>query len=260
VRLLFLADVFGPPGLAAVERHVRPLRAELDLDLVIANAENVADGAGLTARLAERLLGAGVDCLTLGNHIWRRQGIGPYLEGAARVARPGNLLPSLPGRGLAVVEARNGVPVAVLNLLGRLTLEPATSPFAVVDDLVAEARRSAAVVVLDMHAEATSEKVAMGWHLDGRVTAVIGTHTHVQTNDARVLPGGTAYVTDAGMCGPHDSVIGVRKEIILRRFLTQQPQRNEPAVGDVRLEGVLIECEASGRATAVTAFRRQADV
>ncbi len=259
MRILFLADVFATPGMAAVERLVPSLRTELDLDLVIANAENAADGAGLTARLGDRLLAAGVDCLTLGNHTWRRPGVGPYLVAATRVVRPANYLESLPGRGLAVVEARGGERVAVLNLLGRYALEPARSPFEAVDALVREAARSTPVIVLDMHAEATSEKVAMGWHLDGRVTAVVGTHTHVQTNDARVLPGGTAYVTDAGMCGAHDSVIGVRKEIILRRFLTQLSQRNEPASGDVRLEGVLVSCDSSGRATAVETFRRPAE-
>jgi len=259
VRILFLADVFATPGLVAVERQLRSLRAELDLDLVVANAENVADGAGLTARLGDRLLAAGVDCLTLGNHTWRRPGAGPYLVGASRVVRPANFLDSLPGRGLAVVEARNGARVAVLNLLGRYAMEPARSPFEGVDDLVAEAARATPVIVLDMHAEATSEKIAMGWHLAGRVTAVIGTHTHVQTNYARILPGGTAYLTDAGMCGPHDSVIGVRKEIILRRFITQLSQRNEPASGDVRLEGALVVCDERGRATAVETFRRPAE-
>jgi len=258
VRLLFLGDVFGPAGLRAVEQHVAGLRAELDLDLVVANGENVADGAGFTPKLADRLLAGGVDCLTLGNHVWRRRGVGAYLEAATRVVRPANLLPSLPGRGLAVVTARDGTRVAVLNLLGRLTLEPACSPFAIVDGLVAEAMREADLAILDLHAEATSEKVAMGWHLDGVVTAVLGTHTHVQTNDARVLPRGTAYVSDVGMTGPHDSVIGVQKEIILRRFLTQQPQRSEPADGDVRLEGVIIDVGGDGRATAIELFRRSA--
>jgi 2',3'-cyclic-nucleotide 2'-phosphodiesterase len=255
VRILFLGDVFGPAGMRAVEGRVRDLRGELALDAVVANAENAADGAGITGRLAERLLAAGVDCLTLGNHTWRRSGIGAYLAGAERVVRPGNYLESLPGRGLAAFTAANGVRVAVVNLLGRLTLEPACSPFEVVDDLVAEAHAAAPVVLVDVHAEATSEKVAMGRYLAGRVTAVLGTHTHVQTNDAAILPGGTAYVTDVGMSGPHDSVIGVKAEIILRRFLTQQPQRSEPATGDVRLEGALIECDADGRATGVELFR-----
>jgi metallophosphoesterase (TIGR00282 family) len=258
LRILFLGDVFGNAGLEAVERHVPRLREELDLDLVLANGENVASGAGITARLGGRLLAAGVDCLTLGNHTWRRDGTGAFLASAERVVRPANFLRTLPGRGSVVVPARDGTPVAVLNLLGRLTLEPAQSPFEIVDRLVAEALEQTPIVLLDLHAEATSEKVAMGWHLAGRATAVLGTHTHVQTNDARVLPGGTAYVTDLGMTGPHDSVIGVKKELILRRFLHQQPIRSEPADGDVRLEGVVLECGADGRATSIELFRRQA--
>jgi 2',3'-cyclic-nucleotide 2'-phosphodiesterase len=258
VRLLFLGDVFGPAGLRAVEAHVRPLREELALDLVVANGENVADGAGITGRLADRLLQAGIDCLTLGNHTWRRNGIGPYLVGADRVIRPANFLAALPGRGIAFVPAADGTEVAVLNLLGGLTLQPARSAFEIVDDLVAEARARTPFVLVDVHGEATSEKVAMGWHLAGRVSAVVGTHTHVQTNDARILDGGTAYVTDLGMTGPHDSVIGVKKEIILRRFLTQLPQRSEPADGDVRLEGALLELDGEGRATGIELFRRSA--
>lgn len=257
MRILFLGDVYGTPGVRAVEEGLRSLRADLDADCAIVNAENAADGAGLTPKLAERLLAAGADCLTLGNHLWRRKEIGPYLIEAPRVVRPANLLDRLPGRGLAIVEA-GAAQVAVINLLGSFTMEPAESMFAVVDALVDEARRTTPIVVVDVHAEATSEKVALGWHLDGRVTAVIGTHTHVQTSDARVLPGGTAYITDAGMTGPHDSVIGARKDLSLRRFLLQQPQRLEPADGDVRLEGLLVTCGDDGRATAVEAIRRPA--
>ena len=257
MRILFLADVYGAPGVAAIDGNLRALRANLDLDCVIVNAENAADGAGLTPKLAERLLAAGADCLTLGNHVWRRKEIGPYLIEATRVVRPANLLDRLPGRGLTVIEVGE-VKVAVINLLGSFTMEPAQSMFAVVDRLVDEARALAPVVVVDVHAEATSEKAAMGWHLAGRVTAVAGTHTHVQTSDARVLPGGTAYITDAGMTGPHESVIGAVREQSLRRFLTQQPQRLEPASGDVRLEGLLVECDADGRATSAEALRRAA--
>ncbi len=256
MRVLFLGDIFGPAGLRAVEAHVPGLREELALDLVIANGENVADGAGITGRLADRLLAAEIDCVTLGNHTWRRNGIGPYLIGSERVIRPANFLASLPGRGICIVPALDGTPVAVLNLLGGLTLQPARSAFELVDELVAEARAQTPFIILDLHGEATSEKVAMGWHLAGRVSAVLGTHTHVQTNDARVLDGGTAYLTDLGMTGPHDSVIGVKKEIILRRFLTQLPQRSEPADGDVRLEGALLELDGEGRATAIELFRR----
>ena len=258
MRILFLADVYGLPGVEAVERALPGLRDELGLDLVVVNAENAADGAGLTPKLAERLLTAGADCLTLGNHLWRRKEIGPYLVQAERVVRPANLLDRLPGRGLAFVPAADGREVAVINLLGSFTLEPAQSMFAVVDGLVEQALARTPFVFVDVHAEATSEKVAMGWHLAGRASAVCGTHTHVQTSDARVLPGGTAYITDAGMTGPHDSVIGAVKEISLRRFLLQQPQRLEPATGDPRLEGLLIDVDDAGRATGAEALRRLA--
>ena len=256
MRILFLADVYGAPGVSAIESKLRLLRAELELDCVVVNAENAADGAGLTPKLAERLLAAGADCLTLGNHLWRRKEIGPYLIEADRVVRPANLLDKLPGRGLQIVPTSNGQQVAVINLLGSFTMEPAQSMFSVVDALLDEARRTTPIVLIDVHAEATSEKIAMGWHLAGRATAVLGTHTHVQTSDARVLPGGTAYITDAGMTGPHDSVIGAKKELSLRRFILQQPQRLEPASEDVRLEGILITCDDDGRATSAEAFRR----
>ncbi len=258
MKILFLADVYGAPGVSAIESKLRLLRAELELDCVVVNAENAADGAGLTPKLAERLLAAGADCLTLGNHLWRRKEIGPYLIEADRVVRPANLLDKLPGRGLQIVPTRNGQHVAVINLLGSFTMEPAQSMFSVIDALLDEAHRSTPIVLIDVHAEATSEKIAMGWHLAGRATAVLGTHTHVQTSDARVLPGGTAYITDAGMTGPHDSVIGAKKELSLRRFILQQPQRLEPASEDVRLEGILITCDDDGRATSAEAFRRSA--
>jgi metallophosphoesterase (TIGR00282 family) len=186
--------------------------------------------------------------LTLGNHVWRRREIGPYLETSERVVRPANLASSSPGRGLAVVEAEDGTPVAVLNLQGMLFMSTPISPFEVVDALVGEANAAAKIVLVDFHAEATSEKVALSRVLDGLVTAVIGTHTHVQTSDARVQPGGTAAITDAGMTGPHDSVIGVKAELAIGRMRTGMGVRFEPADGGVRIEGVLVECDAEGRA------------
>jgi metallophosphoesterase (TIGR00282 family) len=259
VRIVVIGDVFAAAGIGAVERHLPALRAELDADLVVANGENAADGAGITQRYANRLFTAGVDVITLGNHTWRRDGVGVLLATEPRIIRPANYLASLPGRGLTVVEARDGTRVAVINVLGAFSLQPACSPFQVIDPLIEEARRSSAVILVDVHAEATSEKIAMGWHLDGRATCVFGTHTHVQTSDARVLPKGTAYVTDVGMTGPHDGVIGTRREIILRRFLTQLPQRHEAATGDVRIEGLVVDCDpGTGRATRVEAFRRDA--
>jgi len=221
----------------------------------IVNGENIADGAGITPKLAERLLADGADVVTLGNHTYRRDGIGSYLASSERVIRPANAGALTPGRGLAVVEARNGVKVAVLNVLGSLFLDTPVSPWEVVDDLVDEARAQAPVVIVDVNAEATSEKVAMARWLDGRVTAVIGTHTHVQTNDARVQPGGTAAITDAGMTGPHDSVIGVEAELAIRRMRTRLPVRFSPAEGDVRLEGVVIDCSDDGRAHGIELLR-----
>jgi metallophosphoesterase (TIGR00282 family) len=214
------------------------------------NGENAADGRGITAKIADRLLAAGADVITLGNWTWGQQGFGPYLSGTDRVLRPANMSPSSPGRGLAVHDG-----VAVINLLGQMTLNPFESPFVAADRLVTEARRETPVIVVDFHAEATSEKVAMARYLDGRVTAVIGTHTHVQTNDARVLAGGTAALTDAGMTGPHDSVIGSVPELAIRRFVTGLPTRLEPASGDVRIEGALLECGEDGRATSCALVR-----
>jgi 2',3'-cyclic-nucleotide 2'-phosphodiesterase len=231
------------------------LRDELAADVCIVNGENVADGAGITGKLADRLLQSGADVVTLGNHTYRRDGIGDYLAKSERVIRPANAGALAPGRSLAVVEARNGVKVAVVNLLGALFLDSPVSPWEIVDELVDEARANAPVVVVDFHAEATSEKVALAYWLDGRVTAVIGTHTHVQTNDARVLSGGTAAVTDAGMTGPHDSVIGVEAELAIRRMRTRLPVRFVPAEGGVRIEGVVVDCSDSGRAERIELLR-----
>jgi 2',3'-cyclic-nucleotide 2'-phosphodiesterase len=247
--------VNGRPGRRAVEERLPSLRAELQIDFCVANGENAADGLGITPKLADALLAAGVDVLTLGNHVWRRREIVPYLSGTDRVIRPANLSAQAPGRGLTVAPGSNGTRVAVINLLGDLFLQPAVTPFEVIDDLVEEASRETPVVLVDFHAEATSEKVALARYLDGRVTAVFGTHTHVQTNDARVQPGGTAAITDAGMTGPHDSVIGVVAEKAIQRMRTGMPVKFETAEGDVRLEGALVECDGSGRATSCEAIR-----
>ena len=235
--------MFGAPGRRAVETRLPALREELAADFCVVNGENAADGRGITAKIAQRLLSSGADVITLGNWVWGQQGFAPYLNGTDRVLRPANLSPQTPGRGIAIHDG-----VAVINLLGQMTLTPFESPFLVADRLVDEALRETPVVIVDFHAEATSEKVALAYHLDGRATAVLGTHTHVQTNDARVLSGGTAAVTDAGMTGPHDSVIGSVPDGPIRRFTTGFPVRLEVATGDVRIEGVLVECGADGRA------------
>jgi metallophosphoesterase (TIGR00282 family) len=242
--------VFGTAGRRAVEERLPSLRADVGADFCVVNGENAADGAGITPKLADKLLAAGADVVTLGNHVWRREGMTTYLAQSDRVIRPANLSRSAPGRGLTVQDG-----VAVVNLLGSLFLNPPVGPFEVVDDLVAEARRQTPVVVVDFHAEATSEKIALARWLDGRVTAVIGTHTHVQTNDARVLPGGTAALTDAGMTGPHDSVIGVEADLAIRRMRTGLPVRFRPAEGGVRIEGAVVDCDANGRATAIETLR-----
>jgi 2',3'-cyclic-nucleotide 2'-phosphodiesterase len=258
VRILFLADVFGAAGRRAVEERLPALREELGAAFCVVNGENAADGRGLTPKLADRLLAAGADVVTLGNHVWARDELAPYLAGSERVIRPANVSAGSPGRALAVAPAADGTPVAVVNLLGWLFLDVARGPFEVVDELVEEARSRAGVVLVDFHAEATSEKIALARYLDGRVTAVVGTHTHVQTSDARVQPGGTAAITDAGMTGPHDSVIGVEAELAIRRMRTGMPVRFRPAEGGVRLEGVVVDCDPAGRATAIEALRRDA--
>jgi hypothetical protein len=247
--------VFGPPGRIAVEERLPGLRDELGADVCIVNGENIADGAGITGKLADKLLASGADAVTLGNHTFRRDGIGPYLATSERVIRPANAGSHLPGRGMTVVEARNGVAVAVINLLGQLFIDVPISPWEMVDELVDEARAQAPVVIVDFHAEATSEKVAMARWLDGRVTAVIGTHTHVQTNDARILPAGTAALSDAGMTGPHDSVIGVEASLAIGRMRTRMPVRFQPAHGGVRIEGVVVDCTEDGRAESIELLR-----
>ncbi len=254
MRALLIGDVVGTPGMRALLEALPGLRRDHDPDVVVVNAENAASGAGTSAKQARELLAAGVDVLTGGNHTFRQADLYPVLEQEPRVLRPANLSDRAPGRGTVVVDVRGGWRVAVVNLIGSVFLDAAHSPFAVVDDLVDRARRETPFVLVDLHAEATSEKVAMGWHLDGRVTALVGTHTHVQTADARVLPGGTAYITDLGMTGPHESVIGVRREIAVKRFLTGLPGRFEPASRDVRVQGAVVEAGPDGRAVSIAAF------
>jgi len=242
--------VFGVPGRRAVEERLPALREDLAVDFCVVNGENAADGTGITPRIADRILAAGADVVTLGNHVWRRPEIRPYLAESERVIRPANVSSGSPGRGLTIGPAADGSPVAVINLLGHLFIDSPIGPFELVDELVEEARKRAQIVLVDFHAEATSEKVALARWLDGRVTALIGTHTHVQTNDARVLPGGTAAISDAGMTGPHDSVIGVQADLAIARMRTGMPVRFKPAEGGVRIEGVLIECDTdTGLAT-----------
>jgi metallophosphoesterase (TIGR00282 family) len=252
---MFVGDVVGGIGRRALAAVLPALREEHQPDFVVVNGENVAGGVGITAKTAQELLGLGVDAITLGNHAFRRTEIGPYLESSDRVVRPANTARATPGKGLAVVPTASGR-VAVINVLGSLFLHPAVSMFEVIDDLVEEARSETPVVLVDVHAEATSEKAALARWLDGRVTAVVGTHTHVQTSDATILPKGTAFITDAGMTGPHDSVIGVEAELAIRRMRTGLPVRFETAQGGVRIEGAVVTCDAeTGRASGIEAVR-----
>jgi hypothetical protein len=257
VRILFVGDVFGRPGRAIVKDRLPGLVKEQQIDLIIANGENAAAGFGITPALAEELFELGIDVITTGNHVWDKRELVEYFaadktnphSAARRLLRPANYPPAMPGWGM--FEGTKGkVPYAVLNLQGRIFMGSNDDPFRVADRLLKETK--AKVVVVDFHAEATSEKMSMGWYLDGRVTAVIGTHTHVPTADERVLPGGTAYITDVGMSGPYESVIGVKKELVVGKFLNNMPVRFEPATGDVRLCAVVVDCdEASGRARSI---------
>jgi hypothetical protein len=251
-RLLFLGDIVGRPGRDLVHRGLEAIVRHHAIDLVIANVENAAAGFGVTPDIADDLLERGIHVMTGGNHIWDKKEILPYIAEQPRLIRPANFPAGAPGSGHIVRRGANGVPVAVINLMGRVFMTPLDDPFRVALETIEAVRAEAKIVFVDFHAEATSEKVAMGWHLDGVATAVVGTHTHVQTADERALPGGTAYITDVGMTGPHDSVIGVVRQAVLQRFLTALPQRFETATENPRLHGVVVVAdEATGRASSI---------
>ncbi len=258
MNILFVGDIFGSAGRKIVREHIGHIRQANAVDLTIINAENAAGGFGLTPEIAEDLFDLGADVLTTGNHVWDKRELIDYLNSAPagshdrprRVLRPANLQPGLPGYGVYEGTTEGGVNYAVVDLMGRVFMTSTNDPFHAVNDLLAGIR--AKVIVVDFHAEATSEKVAMGWHLDGRVTAVLGTHTHVPTADQRVLPNGTAYQTDVGMSGPYDSVIGVQKEMVLHKFLTGMPSKFEAAKGNPKMCAALVTCDPlSGRASAI---------
>jgi 2',3'-cyclic-nucleotide 2'-phosphodiesterase len=254
LKVLFLGDVFGKPGRQAVKHFVPKLIAKHAVDLVVANAENSAGGSGVTPESADELLACEIDLLTSGNHIWSKREIVGYLERpGSKLLRPANYPKGSPGRGSAVVETPGGRKLGVVNLEGRVFMRNLDDPFTVGEAEVAALKKAGCKAILvDMHCEATSEKNAMGHFLDGKVSAVVGTHTHIQTADQRVLAGGTAFITDVGMCGPWDSIIGVKKELVLQRFLTQRPVGFEPAKRETHLQGALIEIdEESGKARSI---------
>ncbi len=249
MRILFIGDIVGSPGRQILRERLDELVEQHDIDLVLANCENAASGFGITPKLVEELLDCGIAVLSGGNHIYDRKEILDYIPHQPRLLRPANFPPGSPGGGLFVGTARNGEGFALLNLQGRTFMQPIDCPFRTAESELARIPAEIHVVLVDMHAEATSEKQAMGWYLDGRVTAVVGTHTHVPTADEQILPGGTAYITDVGMTGPHDGIIGMEKSAILGRFLDGLPRRFEVASGDVQMNAVLIETDPARRLT-----------
>jgi 2',3'-cyclic-nucleotide 2'-phosphodiesterase len=255
LNILFVGDIFGSAGRRIVREHIGHVCSANDVDLVVINVENAAGGFGVTPQIADEFFDLGADVLTTGNHVWDKRELADYLksvpsesqERPRRVLRPANLQAGLPGYGVFEGTTRGGVPYAIVQLMGRVFMGGTNDPFQAVDVLLASIK--AKIILVDFHAEATSEKVAMGWHLDGRVTAVLGTHTHIPTADERVLPGGTAYQTDVGMSGPYDSVIGVEKELVLHRFRTGMPGKFEAAKGNPKMCATLVSCNLeTGRA------------
>jgi metallophosphoesterase (TIGR00282 family) len=247
VNVLFIGDIVGAPGRRAVEELLPRAVDRFFIDLVVANGENASGGLGITPMVADQLLNQEIDVLTSGNHIWKHKEIIPYLEQTDRLLRPANYPPKTPGRGFTIVKTAAGEAAAIINLEGRVFMSPLECPFRTVDQILATLPPEIKVIIVDMHAEATSEKQAMGWYLDGRVSAVVGTHTHVQTADERLLPASTGYITDAGMTGPVDSVIGMKREIILERFLSQLPQPFKVATQNIQLQGVVLKIDPQGR-------------
>jgi metallophosphoesterase (TIGR00282 family) len=255
MRILFIGDIVGSPGREMVARHLAEIVARERADLVIVNGENSAAGFGITPKIADELLALGADVITGGNHSWDKKEIQEYIVNEPRLLRPANF-PKSPGRGLYLGTSRGGVRYAVLNLQGRVFMTQLDCPFRTADAELAKIPSDVKVIFVDMHAEATSEKQAMGWHLDGRVSVVVGTHTHVATADERVLPNGTAYITDVGMTGPHESVIGMDRAAMVKRFLDSMPTKFEVAIGDVRINGILADVdEATGRARSIMRVR-----
>lgn len=244
MKILMIGDIVGQPGRAIVRSMVPKLRRELGLDLVVANAENAASGNGITRATADEILSAEIDILTGGNHIWDKREIMDWIDDEPRLVRPANYPEGTPGKGYILTETAKHIKVAVINLSGRVFMPPLDCPFQTVDHILKKIERVADFILVDFHAEATSEKVAFGYYTDGRVSAVVGTHTHIQTADARILPKGTAYITDVGMTGPYDSVLGVRKDLAITSFLTHLPQRFEVAKGHSQFNAVLIEFDS----------------
>lgn len=253
MKILFIGDIVGSPGRKAIKELIPKIKKKEKIEFVIANGENAAGGSGITPRLAEELFDSGVDVLTSGDHIWKKKEIFELLDSQDNILRPANYPPGVYGTGASVVKAKNNTQVGIINLVGRVFMEAVECPFRKASEEIETLKKKTKIIIVDIHAEATSEKIALGWYLDGQVSAIIGTHTHVQTADEKILPQGTAYITDAGMTGPHDSVIGRNKEHILARFLTQLPTRFEMAEDDIQLNGVIVDVDPkTGKASSIT--------
>lgn len=256
MNVLFIGDIVGKPGRQAVQAFLKPIISEYAIDLTIANGENAAGGNGLTKEVAQELFGYGVEFITMGNHVWDKREIMTYIEEEQRIVRPANYPLGAPGKGYGLVRVK-GVKIAIMNLSGRVFMLPLDDPFSMASRLSEAIRQETPNIVVDFHAEATSEKIALGWLLDGKASAVLGTHTHVQTADERLLMRGTAYITDVGMTGPRDSVLGVKKELIIGRFLTQLPAKFEVAEGVLQFNAVVIDLdETNGRARSIVRIQR----
>lgn len=258
MKILVIGDVVGAPGRKALKELIPQIIKEEGVGFVVANCENAAGGSGITPELADEILGYKVDVITTGDHIWKKKEIEPYIGTQKRLLRPANYPPLAPGAGSVVVETKTGVKVGVLNLIGRVFMGAMDCPFRVGMDRVGELRAQTKIIIVDMHAEATSEKIAMGYYLEGEVSLIFGTHTHIQTADEKILPGGTAFITDVGMTGPYDSVLGRRKEQIIQRFITGMPLRFEMAEDDVKLCGAIVDVdELTGRAREIKRIQRE---
>ena len=259
MNILCIGDIVGKPGRHAIEGLLAGLKKEFKIDFVIVNAENSAGGAGITERIAEQLFNVGCDVLTLGDHVWDQKGIEEYLEEKDYILRPANFPEGVPGKGWCIKKTSSGHKVGVINLIGRVFMRySVTCPFLALKSIVEQIQKETPIIIVDMHAEATSEKIALGWHLDGKVSAIFGTHTHIQTADEKILPKGTAYITDLGMTGSYDSVLGRDIQQVLGRFLTQMPRRFEVATDNVQLHGALFEIdEETGRALSVKRIQKK---
>lgn len=260
MKILFIGDIVGNPGREAVKGLLPGLQAEYRLDFVIANAENAAGGSGITPKVAQELFEAGVNVLTSGDHIWKKREIFEIIDKEERILRPLNFPSGVPGRGSCLFKAKNGSSIGVVNIQGRVFMEALECPFKTIREAIEELSKETKAIIVDIHAEATSEKVALGWYLDGKVSAVLGTHTHIQTADERILPGGCAYITDVGMTGPLDSVIGRRVEDVLERFITCVPTRFDIAKENIQLQGAVLEIDDStGKAKSIVRIQRKFD-